>query len=144
MADPWLSSNAFKTKISNEFEDNFVGLNALPDSEQYLKNLEGKLAKLKRKGQVNSKDIISSLTEAKDCYLARLVDSSSSVDLIDPELDAPVPTTTLRRLSSDRQAHTVGELVELLKFDILAKALEEPEEINKVTTALGDSKNGGL
>lgn len=91
---------------------------------------EKKLARLKERR--SKKDLVQSLDEKHKSCMLRLVSEGchTSVTQEDLDLDAPVNSNQpahalLRRIAPERQAVTLGELVELLKADHLAGILTE-------------------
>ncbi|KAJ4444608.1 hypothetical protein ANN_06404 [Periplaneta americana] len=130
--DPWLSSDSGSKEETTtlKFEDNFEPSDRLPDSVQYLASLEKKLARLKEKQ--SKKDLVQSLEEKHKSCMLRLVSegNNTSVTQEDLDLDAPISSShpahaLLRHIAPERQAITLGELVELLKADQLAEILAE-------------------
>lgn len=144
--DPWSSNEesriAEESRSENvqgklEFEDNFVIKNQrLPDSTEYLAILEHKLAKIKKGAAGDSKaekqELIQSLEASRESCMYRLITSSntalsSSFTEVDIELDTPTNVTTkwIKSHVNPEQALTVGELMQLVKADYLAKQSEE-------------------
>lgn len=130
--DPWLCAGNSKGegRLIQKFEDNFEPNDRLPDSVEYLASLEKKLTKLKERQ--SEKDLVQSLQEKHKSCMLRLVSESSNtpVSQEDLDLDAPVNSNHpahvfLRHIAPERQAITLGELVELLKADQLAEILAE-------------------
>ncbi|KAK3911968.1 Coiled-coil domain-containing protein 32 [Frankliniella fusca] len=144
VVDPWkMHSEGSSCSASEEdhskfegFEDSFVSgstdssfdtKSRLPDSAEYLASLENKLAKLKSKRK--GKDIIKSLEEKNKSSMMSFLANDSQVVLGDDDfiMDTPVNNNhpLMRYVAPDKQALTVGELVELLKADHLTQVLEE-------------------
>lgn len=144
--DPWsLNEESKITEESGsgnvqgklEFEDNFViRSQRLPDSTEYLAILEHKLAKIKKGAaggsKVEKQELMQSLEASRDSCMYRLITSSntalsSSFTEIDIELDTPTNVTTkwIKSHVNPEQALTVGELMQLVKADYLAKQTEE-------------------
>lgn len=94
---------------------------------------EKRLAILKERQ--SKKDLIQSLEEKhKSCMLRLMSEGSSNTAVTQEDLDLDEPVhinhpahTLLRRIAPERQAITLGELVELLKADQLAEILAEEE-----------------
>lgn len=91
---------------------------------------EKKLTQLKEKQ--SKTDLVQSLEEKHKSCMLRLLSGSSNtaVNQEDLDLDAPVNSNHpayvfLRHFAPERQAVTLGELVELLKADQLAEILAE-------------------
>ncbi|PSN52687.1 hypothetical protein C0J52_06033 [Blattella germanica] len=134
--DPWQNTKTSQREENSDltlkFEDDFEPSYRLPDSVEYLASLEKKLAKLKEKQ--SKKDLVQSLEEKHKSCMLRLVSdgNASSVTQEDLDLDAPINSNhpahaLLRHIAPERQAITLGELVELLKADQLAEILAETE-----------------
>ncbi|KAK7872086.1 hypothetical protein R5R35_004569 [Gryllus longicercus] len=127
--DPWLTNgNECQSVKTSKFEDDFVPCEKLPDSEEYLATLERKLAKLKERQ--SKKDLVESLEETRKSCMLRLVTEGIAGVQEDLDLDIPVnnshaSSTLLRHIAPERQALTLGELVELLKADQLSEKLAE-------------------
>lgn len=125
--DPWLCENCACSSSDETlkfFEDDFVKRNTLPDSEAYVAVLEKKLARIKQGKPRTEKALLESLeNKRKDC-IVRLLAEDFSLD--DGELvnEEDIPTKWLKSYINPQQPLTVGELVELLKADYLAKSLE--------------------
>ncbi|KAE8744302.1 hypothetical protein FOCC_FOCC009025 [Frankliniella occidentalis] len=144
VVDPWKTDSEESTiHVADEVEDKSLGFedsfvagstdssagtnNRLPDSAEYLASLENKLAKLKSKRK--GKDIIKSLEEKNKSSMMNFLSNDNQVVLDDDDfiLDTPVNNNhpILRYVAPDKQALTVGELVELLKADHLSQVLEQ-------------------
>ncbi|XP_047119277.1 uncharacterized protein LOC124802502 [Schistocerca piceifrons] len=134
--DPWPAVESQENSPMT-FEDNFEPDGKLPDSVEYLANLESKLARLKLKR--TKKDLVQSLDETHKSCMVRLLSEGTTHSAEDLLLDAPLNNSNVlfRRLAPERQALTFGELVELLKADQLSEKLfEETEEgDNSVSSA---------
>lgn len=126
--DPWGVRNIDENSerkfgAANAFQDSFL-CEKLPDSEEYLKILEGKLKSLdKKKGQ-------QSLGQAKQDILASLLRSESRqivgiLDSADLELDRGVSSNLVVRQLLPKQPLTLGETVRLVDADQLDKAYSE-------------------
>ncbi|KAG8234307.1 hypothetical protein J437_LFUL013047 [Ladona fulva] len=119
--DPWGDQSGEPTNGNSEsqgkFEDNFKPFNRLPDSEEYITCLENKLKKLK--SQQGKKDLVQSLSEARQSCMVRLTtEETESADL--SYLDSPVDRSViLEKIAPEKQALTTGELLELSKSDEL-------------------------
>lgn len=80
--------------------------------------LENKLQKLK-----NDPDILRQLREKREACMQQLL-QGTDFDQDNSELEAPVNASAiLRAIAPERQALTSGEIVELVKYDLL-----NPEE----------------
>ncbi|XP_066991225.1 uncharacterized protein [Anabrus simplex] len=129
--NPWLDSDRESKgrSVLTTFEDNFEPIDRLPDSAEYLATLEQKLAKLKERQ--SKKDLVQSLEEThKSCMLRLLAEGTPFCrNQEDFELDTPVANShaLLRHIAPEKQALTLGELVELLKADQLSEKLAEEE-----------------
>ncbi|KAJ1527538.1 hypothetical protein ONE63_007507 [Megalurothrips usitatus] len=151
--DPWktnheeslsnCSTGRDEDELSMCFEDSFVACsrgdcdetsnninNRLPDSAEYLASLENKLAKLKSKRK--SKDMVKSLQDKNMSSMIHFLSDENRTVMDDDDfiLDTPVSNShpLMRHVAPDKQALTVGELVELLKADQLAHVLEQETE----------------
>ncbi|CAH2013512.1 unnamed protein product [Acanthoscelides obtectus] len=116
--DPWLMCQTDLTisgTIITKFEDNFVPpFTKLPDSEEYLANLEAKLRKL----QLNP-NILSQLAAKKEACMQQLLKTSTELDDEILTLEEPIENLQILRTVTPQQALTQGELVELIKYDQL-------------------------
>uniref|UniRef100_T1HM13 Uncharacterized protein n=1 Tax=Rhodnius prolixus TaxID=13249 RepID=T1HM13_RHOPR len=125
--DPWLSENnatSSEGEALKFFEDNFVKSNTLPDSEAYISGLERKLARIKQGKPRTEKALLESLeNKRKDC-IVRLLTEDFSVEDSEIVNEEDIPTKWLKSYINPQQPLTVGELVELLKADFLAKSVE--------------------
>lgn len=88
---------------------------------------ESKLERLKTKRK--GKDIVKSLEERNKSSMMNFL-SNGNQSVVDDEdfiLDTPVGNShpIMRYVAPDKQALTLGELVELLKADHLAQVLEQ-------------------
>lgn len=133
--DPWNLNTAKETGENNlltakpGFQDTFLDGNGkrfekLPDSEEYLKCLEGKLKKLEvKKGLVNHK-------QSKEEILGNLIRSDSKQILgilseSDFDLDREIQSNLLVRQLAPKQPLTVGETVRLIEADQLDSSYSE-------------------
>jgi len=131
VTDPW--SNG--TQVSNDcetngnedarFEDSFVNerldSSRLSDSEQYLARLYSRLKNVK--GGTSKKDLIDSLSNAKEDCIARLVTNGQRFDSEEEAMLAANPV--IRHIAPHLQALTASELVHLLKADVLQSVTDE-------------------
>jgi len=118
---PELEGTTAKVSTRSSFEK-------LPDSSQYLANLEKKLQKIQKKPTVSSsaekRDLLLSLTGAREGHINRLLNKPIG-DIIpyeedcDQTIDNPLTTTLVRHIAPHLQAVNTVELVELLKADQL-------------------------
>ncbi|KAK6633656.1 hypothetical protein RUM44_004263 [Polyplax serrata] len=128
MDQPWGDNVSNGTCIIEKFEDNFIQHPQLPDSKQYLETLEKKLAKLKNQGST-AKDLLNALTKTKESHLERIVNSSATIASGDSDIDQPLASSTFQRfIAPDKQANTITELYELMKYDQLGLLFEELEK----------------
>ena len=84
------------------------------------------------KEKQSKKDLVQSLEEKHKSCLLRLVSEGTSNPVTQEDLDLDTPINSnhpahslLRHIAPERQAITLGELVELLKADQLAQVLSE-------------------
>lgn len=135
--DPWLSAGISERegRLIQKFEDNFEPNDRLPDSVEYLASLEKKLTQLKERQ--SKKDLVQSLEEKRKSSMLRLVSENSNTPVTQEDLDLDAPVNSnhpahvfLRHIAPERQAVTLGELVELLKADQLAEILAEENNSN--------------
>lgn len=139
--DPWCSlqsedSSAVKRTSVLDFEDKFVeGLSSnrgiifekLPDSAEYLQNLEAKLSKLTtaRQSQAstsNKNSLVDDLARAREDAIVNFVTSGDIVNNSeDLDLETSIEVHPLARRLVPEQAITVGEQVVLTKADQLEK-----------------------
>ncbi|XP_076643471.1 uncharacterized protein LOC143353781 isoform X2 [Halictus rubicundus] len=131
IADPWCGIGAPEisdNKCVDNFEDSFVEYQSehlkLADSEEYLKKLYNRLNNL-QKG-TSKKDLISSLVEAKEDCIARLITSGNKLELEEETELAANPL--IRHIAPHLQALTASESIHLLKADILQIILETEQE----------------
>jgi len=139
--DPWNVNAPRGTSDNNThpanygFQDSFLGENdkkfeRLPDSEEYLKCLEGKLKTLEaKKGlrscQQNKEEILGKLIRSESKQILGILSES------DIELDREIQPSLLLRQLAPKQPLTVGETVHLIKADQLDSnfpedSVEEP------------------
>jgi hypothetical protein len=97
---------------------------------------EKRLAQLKERH--SKKDLVQSLEEKHKSCMWRLVSEESNMTFTkeDLHLDAPVNSghpaqAWMRRIAPERQAVTLGELVELLKADQPAQILSDEASESK-------------
>ena len=124
MSNPWgtnPSSSEEDTTVQNQsFQDNFV--DKLPDSQEYLNKLEGKLNKLQKKS------IAQQLSLRRSDDAKRMLDANAaSIELFE-DADVEEKSAINRRLFPEKQALTMSEIAKLLESDTLAKATEEDLE----------------
>ncbi|OAD57800.1 hypothetical protein WN48_01495, partial [Eufriesea mexicana] len=126
-SDPWCETDVSQIsndKCKNFFEDSFVENQSkhtkLADSEEYL----GKLCNL-QKG-TSKKDLVTSLFEAKEDSIARLITSGCKLETEEEIKLASNPL--IRHIAPHLQALTASELVHLLKADVLQVISESTEQ----------------
>ncbi|XP_047347212.1 uncharacterized protein LOC124948108 isoform X2 [Vespa velutina] len=136
--DPWSRTDTEileDTGGDNRFEDSFVEKSVyehekLSDSEQYLQKLYSRLKALQK--NTTKKDLVSSLSVAKEECIARLITSEYTFK---SEEEAVLGSNPLiRHIVPHLQALTASELIHLLKADVLqvvTEAIEEQELNNK-------------
>ncbi|XP_012270851.1 uncharacterized protein LOC105694591 [Orussus abietinus] len=130
--DPWGYSNcpSGDSNVCNSFEDCFVenitltDQLRLSDSEQYLERLYSRLKAIK--GGTTKKDLVTSLSNVKEDYIARFITAGQSLESV--EEDQLTSNPLLRHIVPHLQALTVCELVHLLKADILEIVTNEQKE----------------
>ncbi|KAF7404739.1 hypothetical protein HZH66_003645 [Vespula vulgaris] len=113
----------------NQFEDSFVEISVyehekLSDSEQYLQKLYSRLKTLQK--NTTKKDLVSSLSIAKEESIARLITSEYTFKSEEEAVLASNPL--IRHIVPHLQALTASELVHLLKADVLQVVTETVEE----------------
>jgi len=100
----------------------------LPDSSQYLANLEKKLQKVQKKLTVCSaaekRDLLLSLSGTREGHIIRLLnkpaeDTCSFEENFDQSINNSLTTTLVRHIAPHLQAVNTVELVELLRADHL-------------------------
>lgn len=132
ISDPWTNGeNISPRSVSEEgnyFEDCFVDNKTdetkLPDSEQYLQSLYSKLRAVQ--GGSSKKDLVNSLTAVKeDCIARLLTDGCKPQSEEESELAA---NPLVRHIAPHLQALTAGELVQLLKADVLQAVTDEQHD----------------
>ncbi|XP_015181902.1 PREDICTED: uncharacterized protein LOC107069256 [Polistes dominula] len=129
--DPWYKADAQiieDTGGDNCFEDSFLDKSLyehekLSDSEQYLQKLYSRLKALQN--NTTKKDLVSSLSVAKEECIARLINSERNFESEEAEL---VANPLIRHIVPHLQALTPSELVHLLKADVLQVVTETVEE----------------
>jgi len=139
--DPWCSlqsddSSAVKQTSGLGFEDKFVErsennrevlFEKLPDSEEYLQNLEAKLKKLSTARQnnttsLNKTSLVDDLAKAREDAIVNFVTSGDIINNSeDLDLETSIEVHPLARRLIPEQAITVGEQVVLTKADQLDK-----------------------
>ncbi|XP_012522286.1 uncharacterized protein LOC105828484 isoform X2 [Monomorium pharaonis] len=128
--DPWRGASTETTLGSDDtpndrFEDSFldkdiVGHQRLSDSEQYLQKLYSRLRVLQ--GGTTKKDLVTSLSVAKEDCIARLITSGNNPR---SEEEAELASNPLiRHIAPHLQALTASELVHLLKADVLEATIQ--------------------
>lgn len=97
---------------------------------------EKRLAQLKERH--SKKDLVQSLEEKHKSCMWRLVSEESNTTFTEDDIDLDAPVNSgnpsqawIRRIAPERQAVTLGELVELLKADHLAKILSDEANDSK-------------
>ncbi|XP_012226556.1 uncharacterized protein [Linepithema humile] len=135
ISDPWCGTGA-RTLINDDnapndrFEDSFLDNNIdhrrLSDSEQYLQKLYSRLKVLQ--GGTTKKDLVTSLSVAKEDCIARLI-TSGNVPQSEEEAEL-ASNPLIRHIAPHLQALTASELVHLLKADVLQATIEADSEQN--------------
>ncbi|KAH8363348.1 hypothetical protein KR084_008735, partial [Drosophila pseudotakahashii] len=142
-ADPWHLNNTLVEQGSTEtaekgdtFEDNFttppgkesnlekeVKIEPLPDSSDYLKLLERKLARV----QKGNKLLDNLRDKRQDCMRGLLSSEGVPISIFEQflELDAPIESGRLHRHLLPIQAVNVGETFHILEHDALQQSAEE-------------------
>lgn len=128
--DPWCGADVQIAVPDDEpndrFEDSFLDKDHQPlsDSEQYLQKLYSRLKVLQ--GRTTKKDLVTSLSVAKEDCIARLIISGNNPQ---SEEEAELASNPLiRHIAPHLQALTASELVHLLKADVLQVTTEAEEE----------------
>ncbi|XP_018302550.1 uncharacterized protein [Mycetomoellerius zeteki] len=132
-SDPWRGTRA-EAAIDDDtpndrFEDSFLDEDRpshrrLSDSEQYLQKLYSRLKVLQ--GGTTKKDLVRSLSVAKEDCIARLITSGNNPQ---SEEEAELASNPLvRHIAPHLQALTASELVHLLKADILQTTIQAEQE----------------
>ncbi|CAL1678975.1 unnamed protein product [Lasius platythorax] len=129
--DPWCET-AVRTPVNDNapndrFEDSFLDNHRrLSDSEQYLQKLYSRLRVLQ--GGTTKKDLVTSLSVAKEDSIARLITSGNNPQ---SEEEAELATNPLiRHIAPHLQALTASELIHLLKADVLQATTEAEQQPN--------------
>lgn len=143
--DPWGGTGVQVNQDKEHngcFEDSFVeeklGYTKLLDSEEYLQRLYSKLKALK--DCTSKKDLVNSLSDAKEDYIAHLLTSKYSLESEENEEIASNPL--IRHIAPHLQALSATELVHLLKADFLqAVNKTEEEETAEQLTGQGTTDN---
>lgn len=153
MDDPWKNINSATLTglpvhevVVSDFDDNFcpdsvetgdiipptVSFDKLPDSSQYLANLEKKLLKVKKKPSSSSaekRDLLLSLSGAREGHINRLLNNQIPSNIsCEEDFDQTVnslTTTLVRHITPHLQAVNTVETIELLKADQLEIANSE-------------------
>ncbi|KAH8293566.1 hypothetical protein KR054_001631 [Drosophila jambulina] len=148
-ADPWHVRNpeieeptTEPTDKTDRFEDNFTpakesatpatdaesptGHEPLPDSSDYLKLLERKLARV----QKGNKLLDNLRDKRQDCMRGLLESEGVPVSIFEQflELDTPIESGRLHRHLLPVQAVNVGETVYIVEHDALQRSVEGDEE----------------
>ncbi|XP_017076404.2 uncharacterized protein LOC108111446 [Drosophila eugracilis] len=146
-ADPWHLKNTIVEQGNTEsadstdsFEDNFTPpstgkessiekeskIEPLPDSSDYLKLLERKLARV----QKGNKLLDNLRDKRQDCMRGLLSTEGVPISVFEQflELDAPIESGRLHRHLLPVQAVNVGETFHIVDHDALQKSVEEAEE----------------
>ncbi|KAG7214115.1 hypothetical protein KM043_001473 [Ampulex compressa] len=117
--DPWSGADVAVAVGKNCFEDSFVSVDTghekLSDSEQYLQKLYTRLKRVQ--GGTSKKDLVNSLSEAKEDCIARLITSDCNIKT--EEEAELVSNPLIRHIAPHLQALTATELIHLLKADVL-------------------------
>jgi len=147
--DPWKeveeptsdppTTNNLSSSTPPTFDDNFTptinnnrgagsDFEKLPDSQEYLASLEKRLASLQKQVKTSS-SLVTSLSQAKESYMLRLLSSDNSspagIDAFDfVEEEALRVNPILKRLAPETQAISSEELIHLLTADQLSVATE--------------------
>ncbi|XP_012057926.1 PREDICTED: uncharacterized protein LOC105621065 [Atta cephalotes] len=134
-SDPWRGTRAEAVvdddTPNDRFEDSFLDEDRpshrrLSDSEQYLQKLYSRLKVLQ--GGTTKKDLVTSLSVAKEDCIARLITSGNNPQ---SEEEAELASNPLvRHIAPHLQALTASELVHLLKADVLQTTIQAEEEQN--------------
>jgi len=137
--DPWCSlqsedSSAVKQTSGLGFEDKFVEgsennrevlFEKLPDSAEYLQNLEAKLRKLstaRQSNTTNKTSLVDDLAKARESAIVNFVTSGDIINNSeDLDLETSIEVHPLARRLIPEQAITLGEQVVLTKADQLEK-----------------------
>ncbi|XP_071569945.1 uncharacterized protein [Temnothorax nylanderi] len=136
VSDPWRGTLA-ETTVDNDdspndrFEDSFLDAKVshrthrrLSDSEQYLQKLYSRLKVLQ--GGTTKKDLVTSLSVAKEDCIARLITSGNNPQ---SEEEAELASNPLiRHIAPHLQALTASEVVHLLKADVLQATIQAERE----------------
>lgn len=135
--DPWCGTTVQAIDDddtpNDRFEDSFLDKDhrRLSDSEQYLQKLYSRLRILQ--GGTTKKDLVTSLSVAKEDCIARLITSGNNPQ---SEEEAELASNPLiRHIAPHLQALTASELVHLLKADVL-QATTEAEQQKNITEEL--------
>ncbi|EFN80100.1 uncharacterized protein LOC105187202 [Harpegnathos saltator] len=133
--DPWREAAVITQTVrtdesNNRFEDSFLDKNLddqrLSDSEQYLQKLYSRLKVLQ--GGTTKKDLVTSLSVAKEDCIARLITSGNNP--LSEEEAALASNPLIRHIAPHLQALTASELIHLLKADVLQVTTEAEQEQN--------------
>ncbi|XP_018344390.1 PREDICTED: uncharacterized protein LOC108749883 [Trachymyrmex septentrionalis] len=134
-SDPWCGTRAEAAvdddTPNDRFEDSFLDEDRpshrrLSDSEQYLQKLYSRLKVLQ--GGTTKKDLVTSLSVAKEDCIARLITSGNNPQ---SEEEAELASNPLvRHIAPHLQALTASELVHLLKADVLQTTIQAEQEQN--------------
>ncbi|KAH8382215.1 hypothetical protein KR009_002413, partial [Drosophila setifemur] len=139
-ADPWQlnntelqQGNSESAVNSDSFEDNFTangnneGVEPLPDSSDYLKLLERKLARV----QKGNKLLDNLRDKRQDCMRGLLASEGVPISIFEQflELDTPIESGRLHRHLLPVQAINVGETVNIVEHDALQRTEEEEQEL---------------
>lgn len=132
--DPWLSAGKLISDPIQTFDDEFQPFAKMPDSDDYLKRLENKLARLKGCQQkVTSQGVITMLAMGRNDHMTRWMQENGNSDPngeISDSMALPFPDSTLasttqmsnivrRILDPSRQALAEEELQCLVNCDHL-------------------------
>ncbi|KAL5284748.1 hypothetical protein ACFFRR_006827 [Megaselia abdita] len=146
MSNPWLSKSdeiSLESKekeiVPQQFEDNFTvkdkdtvssKFQPLPDSQEYLQNLEKKLRKLKS----NQKILDQLKSKREDCISNLLRDNSTRITNDEfLELETPIQSSVqeICRHFCPEQPLSVGEVVHIIQHDHLEKIEGDDDEEEK-------------
>ncbi|XP_076618619.1 uncharacterized protein LOC143340486 [Colletes latitarsis] len=137
--DPWcgiVTSGINGSNSINHFEDSFVEYQSehtkLADSEEYLAKLYSRLRNLEK--GTSKKDLVTSLAEVKEDYIARLITSGHRLET--EEETELTSNPVIRHIVPHLQALTASELVHLLKADVLQVVTESEQNKDIIEKSL--------
>ncbi|KAF4518558.1 hypothetical protein B566_EDAN015369 [Ephemera danica] len=116
MASVWgeCLANGINASADQTFEDDFQPASTkLPDSQEYLATLEGKLNRLR--SQKSKGDLVRNLELTRQSYMLRLLQRDSTATFASPpsaeiDLEEPIEVSELLRRVAPEQALNSGEL----------------------------------